>query len=72
MANTGMKDGDPEIESLKQEDKVSTLAFFRCICFLVTSRYTKFTYIIGKYKMFLYSHRNRKEKPTMHVESNLS
>jgi hypothetical protein len=39
MANTGMKDGDPEIESLKQEDKVSTLAFFRCICFLVTSRY---------------------------------
>ena len=28
MANTEMKDGDPEIESLKQEDKVSTLVFF--------------------------------------------
>jgi hypothetical protein len=34
-----MKDGDPEIESLKQEDKVSTLVFFRCIFFLVTNRY---------------------------------
>ena len=38
MANTGMKDGDPEIESLKQEDKVSTLVYFRCILFLVTNR----------------------------------
>ena len=39
MANTGMKDGDPEIESLKQEDKVSTLFFSDVFFFLVTNRY---------------------------------
>jgi hypothetical protein len=33
MAVTGMKDGDPDVEILKHEDKVSTLVSFRCNIF---------------------------------------